>query len=536
MPQLETRQAAPGGFSKQIWRIGSSLLPLAIFVGGAMGYEQVARLAPAAKQIIGLPALEAAHSSKRTTAAEAATLPAQSTSNTLAPASALPSLRDERSLLDLQATTGSLLPAPVAVAEPAASVRMSPETRPAVPSVPAAAHDVVKAQEQHSHRLGLMMLPIAAPGTYAVVRGVPPHIQLTHGIPVGEEAWLVDGGDLAQTGATWRTGSAVEPFELDVIVLSGESRVLARDRIRITAAQTPGTSSEPPVADAEPALGGTLPELRAAVPPASAAESKIKVSISPKTSLVPGRGSLILLDLEPAGAVPAGAYLVLRGLPEESVLSRGFPMGSEVWLLSVADLRGLEARLPARTSGAVTLDVRLISADGQLLAGDTRALAGMMSSDAPVLAALPVPSSPPVAPAIPSPAQPAARGAVIAPAVPAPTPPPAPSAASPPPAAQPVVMPAPAPAPQKALSSEAIALSRGRRMLEAGNIAIARPLLERAASAGSSEAASLLAASFDPAWLRRAGVIGIDGDVEAARRWWAEAQRLADLAEAARRR
>lgn len=80
--------------------------------------------------------------------------------------------------------------------------------------------------------------------------------------------------------------------------------------------------------------------------------------------------------------------------------------------------------------------------------------------------------------------------------------------------------------------------SRGRRMLDAGNIALARPLLERAAATGSGEAANLLASSFDPAWLRRVGVIGIDGDPDSARRWATEAQRLgrAEAAQPARNR
>ena len=63
-------------------------------------------------------------------------------------------------------------------------------------------------------------------------------------------------------------------------------------------------------------------------------------------------------------------------------------------------------------------------------------------------------------------------------------------------------------------------------MLQSGNIAIARPLLERAAGQGSAEAAALLGASFDPGWLSRAGAVGITGDATQAAHWYAQAHRM----------
>ena len=69
-------------------------------------------------------------------------------------------------------------------------------------------------------------------------------------------------------------------------------------------------------------------------------------------------------------------------------------------------------------------------------------------------------------------------------------------------------------------------LARGRKMLEFGNIAVARPLLERAAGEGSGEAAALLGASFDAAWLRKNGVLGVSGDPDKSRHWFGEARRL----------
>lgn len=580
MSRLETRQAANGGVAQRIRHVGTSLLPLALFVGGALGYEQYARHAatelkhaasmptqkagPAPKEIAAIapggaaPAGAAASATATAPRAVAvdSTPSAPVATSKLTPTRAIPSLRDERSLLDLAVATSpaSVQPAPSSPAAPIAPApQRVPEARPVdvapltLPAAPAPSSAVIEpAGVPRVHPLGLKPLPVAAPGTYAVVRGVPQQVQLSHGIPVGDEAWLVDGGDIERTAVTWRSSTALEPFELDVIVLSSESRVLTRDRIKVGTNDTPASVPAKPSIPAEPARAtAALAPTRTA--PAASPE-KPALAIAPETALVPGRGSLIRLDLEPAGAIPTGAYVVVRGLPEETTLSRGFQMGPDAWMVSITDLKGLEARLPARATGTVTLDVRLLSADGQLLAGDKRTLSSARTSEAPRLAALPATPAPPVGPAAPAAAQPAARGAVIAPPVPI-LPPPAitrtgpaatPAAATPatPLSAGPIAPAVPAPAPQKAISPEALMFSRGRRMLDAGNIALARPLLERAAATGSGEAANLLASSFDPAWLRRVGVIGIDGDPDSARRWATEAQRLgrAEAAQPARNR
>lgn len=63
-------------------------------------------------------------------------------------------------------------------------------------------------------------------------------------------------------------------------------------------------------------------------------------------------------------------------------------------------------------------------------------------------------------------------------------------------------------------------------MLELGNIAAARPLLERSAREGSGEAAALLAASFDADWLREKGALGIAADATKASYWTEEARKL----------
>jgi hypothetical protein len=65
------------------------------------------------------------------------------------------------------------------------------------------------------------------------------------------------------------------------------------------------------------------------------------------------------------------------------------------------------------------------------------------------------------------------------------------------------------------------------RILE-GDIASARLFYERAAAAGDARAALALGNSFNPAFLRRLGVLGMEGDAAAAARWYRRARALGD--------
>lgn len=99
--------------------------------------------------------------------------------------------------------------------------------------------------------------------------------------------------------------------------------------------------------------------------------------------------------------------------------------------------------------------------------------------------------------------------------------------------------PEPAP-PTKTLDADTLAglMSRARSMMTVGDIAAARLLLERAASAQDATAAFLLAQTYDPAVLGTRDTRSITSDVAAAREWYRKAaqfgsaearQRLAQL-------
>jgi TPR repeat protein len=69
----------------------------------------------------------------------------------------------------------------------------------------------------------------------------------------------------------------------------------------------------------------------------------------------------------------------------------------------------------------------------------------------------------------------------------------------------------------------AMLLRRGRDMLQLGDITAARTVLRRAAEAGDSGAALLLASTFDPIVLREIGVVGFAPDPQQALSWYEKA-------------
>ena len=131
------------------------------------------------------------------------------------------------------------------------------------------------------------------------------------------------------------------------------------------------------------------------------------------------------------------------------------------------------------------------------------------------LASLPAPNSS-AADTRPSPA-PAANELAPRPidANPAPLPAPvqtAPAQTAPPSVAQPAVV----------LDQNEIdtLIRRGKNLLNDGDFAAARVLFERAANAGSAEAALALGSTYDPNVIKRLGAIMVKPDIEKARKWY----------------
>ncbi len=511
--------------------IGVSLLPLGLFVGGALGYEQLAAPSRGSQK----PA--AAIFAQQAVSKPAAPAPKQSASGN--PAPSVSSLRDGRSLMDL---------------------------------VPAAQLGKQTSERQLELILGNdAALPLAfdmkgpiQPGVYAVLRGVPQNASLSHGIAVGSGSWLIDGGDLSVVKISMRSG-ATGPLPLELSLLSRESRTLAQERVTlvVTAARSapvpvhivPPTplampASAPPISAPTPDVPQRVAQSAAqpvpanvaptnvASPPAPINPNGMRLAVSNPATIASDGRPLVRLAIEPSGTVPDGAYVVLRGVPERSAMSRGISIGPDVWLLTLLELGELELRLPDISPAALTLGAKLVTSDGKLLAEEVVRYEHVAASGA-VVATNPVERTPQAsaaaraasaaAPARPVEVPAAQPSLSVAPqpqryATVTATPPPEPSR----PGAR-VAAPSSTVATKPAaldVSAQQVALARGRKMLQSGNIAIARALLERAASAGSAEAAALLGVSYDAEWLRRSGVLGISGDAPKATRWFEEARRM----------
>lgn len=85
-------------------------------------------------------------------------------------------------------------------------------------------------------------------------------------------------------------------------------------------------------------------------------------------------------------------------------------------------------------------------------------------------------------------------------------------------------------------SQAALYVSRGDQMLAIKDVSAARKFFEYGADAGSSVAAADLAKTYDPLFLGRLGVAGLQPDLEQARKWYRKAATLGDADSQARLR
>jgi hypothetical protein len=134
---------------------------------------------------------------------------------------------------------------------------------------------------------------------------------------------------------------------------------------------------------------------------------------------------------------------------------------------------------------------------------------------APQIASLPPPNLPALGANEPAPRPGEANPAVTDPK-PAASPPSAPTQAAP-------AQAAPAPPPAAVVLDENeinTLIRRGKNLLSDGDFAAARVLFERAANAGSAEAALALGSTYDPNVIKRLGAIMVKPDIASARKWY----------------
>jgi hypothetical protein len=188
-----------------------------------------------------------------------------------------------------------------------------------------------------------------------------------------------------------------------------------------------------------------------------------------------------------------GESVFLSGLENGTRLTAGTPFGSKGWRISARDLGSVLAYAPVNYIGAMHAAINLHAANNSVVdtqvvrlewVGKPEQKSGQQQQQ---------------------PQQAPQQGPVAAPARPK-------------------------------LDQEEIGrlIKRGQQLLQAGDIAPARLLLQRAAQGGSAQAALVLGGTYDPEVLREIGVLGFAPNPALAREWYQKALELG-AGEASRR-
>lgn len=264
------------------------------------------------------------------------------------------------------------------------------------------------------------------------------------------------------------------------------------------------------------ALLATLLGLGAMSAPA-ASQSRVGVAAPTQTVLSieigtvvlgePGAETRLTIGITPMAALPANSFLRIKGLPASVQLTDGHQIAAGAWAIPIDGLAKLRIKVQPGTQGKSELSLSLFSIEGRILA---EARTALVIAPAGLIASAPEATPPKLV----------ARGAM-----------------SVLPTASPTVTPQPAPPPLMSPQDREQAqrsLERGTAQLRTGSMVAARALLERAADLGLAEAAMALAATYDAWELSRLGVLGVQPDPIAARKWYARAQELGAPAAAER--
>jgi len=236
---------------------------------------------------------------------------------------------------------------------------------------------------------------------------------------------------------------------------------------------------------------------------------------------------LLELSIEPMPEARIGTSLVLSGLPAGTSVSRGHPAATGEWEIPLSELRDLALKLPASVSGECEIVITLISGlDGlpTLLAyAKTRLIINSQDKNhKPVeIGAEALPRFAEAASKTESnrrdPSRHANENRISDD-----------NAQSPPGGSQPneeTRQGLPNLTPQERAHAEKL-IARGLSALEDGTVAVARQFFLRAAEAKLARGALLLAATYDPQELERLGVLGVQPNLDLARKWYDRARLL----------
>lgn len=219
----------------------------------------------------------------------------------------------------------------------------------------------------------------------------------------------------------------------------------------------------------------------------------------------PANETPLPIQVGPADALPKNTFVRIRGLPAAVSLSEGHSIAPGAWAVPFAGLPTLRVTVPVGLSGRSEIIVALVTVEGTVLteAKSTLVIATVLPGGNEKVE--PQPKA--VASIGPSVSTTPDKGSTGSTARSTPSPPAAPARTE---------------EQRRALRL----IAKGNELLTEGDVATARLYFQRGVDAGLHEGALAMAASFDPAEIVRIGALGIQGDTQAARRWYERAKEL----------
>jgi hypothetical protein len=219
--------------------------------------------------------------------------------------------------------------------------------------------------------------------------------------------------------------------------------------------------------DKAPLVGTKQASLASSAPQAETeARPEIALTSEPRIEAKAGEDVPFSIAIDSVDMLPARSIIAIREIPPGATFSQGRPYGSSEWSLTPDEIGDLRLRLPKGVTSGTDMRIELMGADGTILASATTRLE--IAQDP--------------------------RAALVL----------------------------------RSDESDRIddLIKHGQKMVEVGYLAGARAYFRRAVEAGSGEAALLLGACYDPAFIEKIGAQGIEPDLKEARTWYQRAKQL----------
>ena len=262
-------------------------------------------------------------------------------------------------------------------------------------------------------------------------------------------------------------------YSRGALSVTGLAAVVGNDTDK-PAAQPAEGSAKPLPAEAEQAVQPEaqqaavtkLPAPETILPKRAVELPDVAISVPNSISAEASKEAAFAIALDSVDTLPPRSIITIRGLPEGTSFSAGRPFGETEWSLRPDEIGDLRVTLPPNASGQRALSVAVVAADGRMIAS-----AGTRLDIAPdpKMALISRPDD-------------TARIAEL--------------------------------------------IEHGRKMVDVGYFPGARAYFQRAAEAGSAEAAFSVGATYDPSFIEEIGAQGIKPDTKQARIWYERAKAL----------